>query len=204
MSQVAKMVAQPGSWPNTFTGLLTLSRLSLLSNAISALYTRSQNNYRAQTRADVAYALIGLLHYRLEKDTNDSLFQAFARLSLKNDSDNIMERMLCLLPDPNDSGSNLFDKLARPDVYSTHVRDIKPLCQIVGIAEEDNTILADNCRSIHIRWKDFPSQSKTSARQGRLPTASCRPPGDFFLPGWSSTSNYLCSLPCLQNRFDRK
>lgn len=138
-----------------FTGLLTLSRLEVLSNAVAALGERFFNNYKAFAKADVAYALMGLLHYRIEKDDDDTLFQAIARLSLANDNDRLIERMVCLFPDPRDPKS-AFEKLAKPDLYQTHLWDIEPLCQVVGVGDEDNTVLLDNCKAMHIRWKNFP------------------------------------------------
>ncbi|KAG4432910.1 hypothetical protein IFR05_011603 [Cadophora sp. M221] len=138
-----------------FSGLLTLSRLEILSNAIAALGDRFFNNYAAFAKADVAYALMGLLHYRISKDPDDTLFQAIARLSLSNDSDRLIERMVCLFPDPH-SHRSTFELLATPDLYHTHLWDVEPLCQIVGVADEDNTVLLDNCKAMHIRWKNFP------------------------------------------------
>ncbi|PVH78988.1 hypothetical protein DL98DRAFT_516349 [Cadophora sp. DSE1049] len=146
-----------------FSGLLTLSRLEILSNAIAALSDRFTNNYAAFAKADVAYALMGLLHYRISKDPDDTLFQAIARLSLFNDSDRLIERMVCLFPDPHQqiqsqsqAKRSTFELLASPDLYHTHLWDIDPLCQIVGVADEDNTVLLDNCKALHIRWKNFP------------------------------------------------
>jgi len=138
-----------------FTGLLTLSRLEILSNGIAALGNRFTNNYKSNTQSDVAYALMGLLNYRIEKEESDTLFQSIARLSLANDSDRLIERMICLFPDPHTSASS-FQELASPDLFQTHLWDIEPECQVVGVADEDNTVLIDNCKAMHIRWKNFP------------------------------------------------
>lgn len=138
-----------------FTGLLTLSRLEILSNSIAALGNRFTNKYKSNTQSDVAYALMGLLNYRIEKEESDSLFQSIARLSLANDSDRLIERMICLFPDPHTPASS-FQKLAAPDLFQTHLWDIDPECQVVGVADEDNTVLIDNCKAMHIRWKNFP------------------------------------------------
>lgn len=138
-----------------FTGLLTLSRLEILSNGIAALGNRLTNKYKSNTRSDVAYALMGLLNNRIEKAASDTLFQSIARLSLANDSDRLIERMICLFPDPHTPGSS-FSKLASPDLFQTHLWDVDPECQVVGVADEDNTVLIDNCKAMHIRWKNFP------------------------------------------------
>jgi hypothetical protein len=142
-----------------FSGLLTLSRLEILSNAIAALGDRFLDNYQAHSSADVAYALMGLLHYRIEKSPTDTLFQAIARLSLANDNDKLIERMISLFPNSQDDSRSAFEKLAQPDQYSTHLWDIEPLCQVVGVADEDNTVFLDGCCAMHIRWKDFPRVS---------------------------------------------
>ena len=41
---------------------------------------------------------MGLLRLRPKVDSTDSAFQAFARLSLANDSDLLLERLICTLP----------------------------------------------------------------------------------------------------------
>jgi hypothetical protein len=139
-----------------FTGLLTLSRLEILSNSIAALGNRFGNKYVPYAKSDIAYALMGLLNYRIEKAPSDTLFQSIARLSLANDSDHLIERMICLFPDPHNTSSSAFQKLAEPDLFSTHLWDVTPECQVVGVADEDNTVLIDNCRALSIRWKNFP------------------------------------------------
>ncbi|KAK3382583.1 hypothetical protein B0T24DRAFT_714650 [Lasiosphaeria ovina] len=146
-----------------FSGLLSLSRLELLPAAIAALDSKKRNEF---TGSDLAYAVMGLLHYRIQRRDADSLFQNLARLSLGNDSDQLVERMLCLLPKAHsqvaDSGvavpvdSSVFEELAGRDEYDTYVHHITPLCQVVGVAEEDETVIIDNCRAMHIRWKGFP------------------------------------------------
>lgn len=80
-----------------FTGLLTLSRLELISLGLEALGNRETQNLH--TQGDLAYALMSLLKQRPRMNPHDTLFQALARLSLANDSDQIVERMICMLPD---------------------------------------------------------------------------------------------------------
>ena len=141
-----------------FAGELTLSRIELFVTAVEACYYRSKLNYTMFTPNDVTLAVMGLLHYRLERNDDDTPFQSLARLSLSNDSDRIIERMVSLLhptDHPNDS-LNPFYSLAHKDVFSTRLWDIQPSCNVVGVAYEDNTILLDSCRVMHIRWKGFP------------------------------------------------
>lgn len=139
-----------------FAGLLTLSRLELFSTAVDALATKSLNSYKFFTPNDVTYAVMGLLHYRVERDDTDSEFQSLAQLSLRNDGDRIVERMVSLYPYPTPGSFKPFRTLARADLFSTHLWDIEPTCEVVGVAHEDNTVLLDGCRAMHIRWKGFP------------------------------------------------
>ncbi|ROW00484.1 hypothetical protein VPNG_07948 [Cytospora leucostoma] len=150
-----------------YSGLLTLSRLELLPSIIYALAAKGWDNVDS-THSDLAYAVMGFLHYRLERNVEDTLFQNLARLSLSNDSDRIIERMISILPQnmaartaypPARSAidnSDLFDGLALPDQFGTRVQDVTPLCDVIGVAHEDNTVIIDNCKAIHIRWKNFP------------------------------------------------
>ncbi|TGJ87963.1 hypothetical protein E0Z10_g858 [Xylaria hypoxylon] len=141
-----------------FAGELTLSRIEFFVNAVEACYYRSKMNYKMFTPNDVTLAVMGLFHYRLESNNDDTPFQSLAQLSLSNDSDRIIERMVSLLHptvDPTDS-LNPFYKVAHKDVFSTRLWDIQPTCNVVGVSYEDNTLLLDSCRVMHIRWKGFP------------------------------------------------
>ena len=133
-----------------YSSLLTLSRLELISLGLTAL-----SNRKAGTRwtgGDVAYALMALLRYRPRMNPTDTLFQALARLSLANDSDRIVERMVCMFPDPTKSYDTSF---VLEDCLGANLWDIEPLCQIAGIGEKDEVII-DGCLAISIRWKDTP------------------------------------------------
>ncbi|KAK3945209.1 putative 3-hydroxyisobutyrate dehydrogenase [Diplogelasinospora grovesii] len=148
-----------------FSGLVTLSRLELLPAAITALNAKLRTEFT--NGSDLAYAVMGLLHYRIQRN-RDTLFQNLARLSLSNDSDGLVERMICLLPKPQrrisanavematDQPRTMFEALSESDQYETRLHHITPLCQVVGVAHEDETVILDTCRATHIRWKDFP------------------------------------------------
>ena len=133
-----------------YSGLLTLSRLELISLGLNALSSRKSE--KEWTPGDIAYALMALLRYRIRMNPNDTLFQALARLSLANDSDRIVERMICLLPDPEKTYDTSF---VLDDSYGANLWDIEPFCQIAGVGENDEVII-NGCRAISIRWKDFP------------------------------------------------
>lgn len=156
-----------------YTKNLQLSELQLFTFAIQAMSRQTTSiDTQGYTTRDMAYAAMGLLSYRLTPDDSDNTFQAIARLSLVNDSNQLLERLLCLLPYPEtnpplvntqldyvSAGSEtLLRNIADKDQYSTHLWDIKPLCDIVGVGDDlyEPTVIMDRCRGIPIRWKDFP------------------------------------------------
>jgi hypothetical protein len=99
---------------------------------------------------------MGLLRVRPQIDPTDSAFQAFARLSLANDSDQLLERLICVLPkSPNQPWHSM------DDAYNAKLWDILP--QDVGIAGvgEDDSIILDGCRAANVRWKSFTPVAHT-------------------------------------------
>ncbi|KAI4183475.1 MAG: hypothetical protein LQ346_006318 [Caloplaca aetnensis] len=137
-----------------YTGTTTLSRLELLSTAITALSNRYTS--KDHTGADTAYAFMGLLHYRVDPDPTDDIFQVVARLSLLNDNDRLIERMVAMFPSPITDSRNVFKVLAEQDQYKTHLWDVEPRCTVVGLGDEPSTVILDECRAVPIRWKRFP------------------------------------------------
>jgi hypothetical protein len=85
-------------------------------------------------------------------DPTATLFQALARLSLANDSDRIVERTVCLLPDANKKYHSAF---VLDDALGAKLWDIEPMCQVVGVGESDEIFL-DGCQGASIRWKNVP------------------------------------------------
>ncbi|KAJ4414299.1 hypothetical protein N0V82_008028 [Gnomoniopsis sp. IMI 355080] len=150
-----------------YSGALTLSRLELLPAIINALSVTGWTNING-SHSDLPYAVMGFLHYRWSGRHEDyTQFQSLVRMCLGNDNDQIIERMVCLLPPATaDEGgarkvsavdnSEIWRTLSQPDQFGTHLHDIQPLCDVVGVAHEDKTVIIDNCRAIHIRWKGFP------------------------------------------------
>ena len=140
-----------------YAGSITLSRLELLSSAITALSQRiSSHDF---TKADMAYAFMGLLHYRIEPDKTDDVFQVVARLSLANDNDRLIERMVSMFPTPTANIRDLFKVLGDMDQYQTHLWDVEPRCEVVGVGDEPSTVILNECRAVPIRWKRFPRMS---------------------------------------------
>jgi hypothetical protein len=137
-----------------FEGSITLSRLELFSAAVSALKAKTTST--EFTRADMAYALMGLLHYRVDPDPTDDLFQIIARLSLANDNDGLIERLISMFPKAIDNKEQFIRSFADKDRYETHCWDIEPRCRVVGVADEPDSVILNECRSVPIRWKRFP------------------------------------------------
>lgn len=71
------------------------------------------------------------------------------RLSLANDSDKLLERYLCTLP--NNSQQPWYNM---SDAYNSALWDIEPYCQVAAICDRD-TIVLDGARGASIRWKSF-------------------------------------------------
>ncbi|KAM7183966.1 hypothetical protein V8F20_012405 [Naviculisporaceae sp. PSN 640] len=112
-----------------YNGTLALSRLELAILLLKCLFARQTHTWFA---GDHSYALMGLLRLRPQIDGTDSPFQAFARISLANDSDNLLERAICILPT---SPTQPFYDFS--DVYKSELWDITPTCQVAAICDND-------------------------------------------------------------------
>lgn len=111
-----------------YSGTIQLSPLELVVTATQCLIARPYNTY---SPGDASYALMGLMRRRPRVNPRDSAFKAFARLSLLNDNDRILERLICLQPDPS---------LCQPwhslrDIYFASLWDIEPCTQVAGIID---------------------------------------------------------------------
>lgn len=108
-----------------YEGNLTLGKLELDTIALQCLHSRKTKHQHLA--GDHSYALMGLLRVRPKVDRTDSAFQAFARLSLANDSDQLLERLVCTLPKtPGQHWSSM------DDAWNANLWDIYPSCQIAG------------------------------------------------------------------------
>ena len=116
-----------------YEGNLILSRLELVTLALICLHGRETSEY---LRGDHSYALMGLLRLRPKVDSTDSAFQAFARLSLANDSDMLLERLIFTLPKSPDQHWSVMD-----DAWDVKLWDIYPICQVAGVGHDDTVII---------------------------------------------------------------
>ena len=129
-----------------YEGNLILSSLELVTIALRCLHNRGKGSYLP---GDMAYALMGLLRRRPTIVKTDSAFQAFARLSLANDNDLLLERLICLLPQtPSQPWFEMDDQ------WGVSLWDVNPTTQICGIADKD-TVIIDGAYAAAVRWKAF-------------------------------------------------
>ncbi|KAL8690064.1 MAG: hypothetical protein Q9218_004403 [Villophora microphyllina] len=129
-----------------YEGSVILSPLELMTTALRCLGTRHTTQYLP---GDLSYALMGLLRQRPNARITDSAFQAFARLSLANDSNLLLERLICLLPE-----SPYAPWHSLQDHWDATLWDIYPRSQVCGIGKHD-TVILDGARAANIRWKSF-------------------------------------------------
>ncbi|KAL4767507.1 hypothetical protein BDW60DRAFT_220458 [Aspergillus nidulans var. acristatus] len=80
-----------------YEGSILLSPLELVTLALQCLSGRAHNT-APYFPGDLTYVLMGLLRRRPRVNGRHSAFQEFCRLSLANDSNRLLERLICLLP----------------------------------------------------------------------------------------------------------
>ncbi|KFY49704.1 hypothetical protein V496_09854 [Pseudogymnoascus sp. VKM F-4515 (FW-2607)] len=129
-----------------YESYILLTPLELVTLALRCLQGRETTQYFA---GDMAYALMGLLRRRPKVDEHDTAFQAFARLSLANDSNKLLERLICILPKDTSQQWYTID-----DAWDVNLWDIDPMCQVAGVGEGDTVILS-GAFAAPIRWKSF-------------------------------------------------
>lgn len=128
-------------------GSVVMTPLELTTTVFKSLQQRDTKEF---LKGDRSYALMGFLRQRPDVCSTDSEFQAFARLSLANDSNLLLERLICLLPRQHTDPWYSMD-----DAWNASLWDIYPNTQICGIGQND-TIIMDGARAANIRWKSFP------------------------------------------------
>jgi hypothetical protein len=135
-----------------FESSLPLTALEIVTIALQCLQTRLDIYRSSQEKlwfdGDMTYILMGLLRRRPAVDEKDSDFEAFARLSLANDSNLLLERLLCMLPHNKDAWYKI------EDAWGCKLWDIIPECQIAGIGP-NQTVILDGCKGATIRWKSL-------------------------------------------------
>ncbi|KAK5083434.1 hypothetical protein LTS08_003627 [Lithohypha guttulata] len=146
---------------------LTLSRLELVVIALECMTNRVHRGTTNYKEGDLAYCLMGLLRQRPRVEADDTAFQAFARLSLSNDSDQLLERMICLLTNTKSEDQRIVKNAKGDeeinnrhwwtnleDAWGVRLWDIEPLCQVAGIADND-TVILDGAYGATVTWDSF-------------------------------------------------
>ncbi|KAI0894946.1 hypothetical protein F4806DRAFT_503341 [Annulohypoxylon nitens] len=126
-----------------FESTIHLSALELVSIALKCLAGRETQKF---SEGDIAYALMGLLRRRPKVVRTDSSFEAFARLSLANVNDSLLERLLCMQPTNQDAPWSSIE-----DAWNVQLWDIEPRCQVAGIVD-DQTVTLDGAFGATILW----------------------------------------------------
>jgi hypothetical protein len=146
-----------------FEGTLVLPTLELITHAAQALWRRKKSTFKL-LNGDCSYALMGLLRRRPPVKASDEDFEAFARLSLANDSDRLLERLICLLPHRRSAPWHEW-KVAWKKV---NLWDIEPIIQVAAIAD-NSTVVLDGAFGATIHWRKLHpvafSKRKTAWRE---------------------------------------
>lgn len=134
-----------------FESSLHLTQIELLTRGLECLLERKFNEY---SQADPVYALMTLARRRPIPYEGQSRFEAFAHLSLLNDSNMLLERLLCMLAPPeyeNKPGPHICD------AWGVRLWDIFPTCQVSGIAggNSDQTVVIDGAYGASIEWGEY-------------------------------------------------
>jgi len=126
--------------------------------------------------AEKAYALMGFFEHRILPDQLEPELHALARLSMCNDSDRIVERMICMYPNEIRNDSCWY---AEDDIYEAQLWDIEPELLAAGTTTTGALVL-DGCIAASIRWKDFPKMAYE--RKGSFKRTPCRYLGQKAAP----------------------
>jgi hypothetical protein len=155
-----------------YEGSLHLTQLELISIALECLHKRQSVKRNA---GDVVYALMGLLRLRPTVRLTHTEFQAFARLSLANDSDMILERILCLSKE--DHSSPWYDMADR---WNAKLWQIKPLFQISSLEAHDSVTIG-NTTGARIDWTSLHPIDFTAKKSNRMTWSVARVVTGFWL-----------------------
>ncbi|KAG2070805.1 hypothetical protein BDR04DRAFT_1231436 [Suillus decipiens] len=114
-------------------------------------------------KAEQVYALMGFFEHRIQPNDDEDELKALARLSMANDTDRIIERMVSMLPLTTTPEACWY---ADSDIYDANLWDIVPEIQVAGVTENGALVL-EGCRAAAIRWKNFPEVAFSTTRSLR-------------------------------------
>ncbi|KAI1368395.1 hypothetical protein F5Y08DRAFT_355072 [Xylaria arbuscula] len=156
-----------------------LTLTELLTIGLECLISRKTYPFMP---ADRVYALMTMVRRRPKPDRNDTLFEAFAKLSLLNDSNSLLERLICTLPECQGEPWYVIK-----DFWGVQLWDIEPTVQVSAIAS-DQTVILDGAFGASISWEQLTPVGFLK-RETIL-----RSIGSFivrFAPGWLIISIFL-------------
>ena len=127
-----------------FEASLQLTQTELFTIGLECLLNRDFGFY---FQADPIYALMTLARRRPTPHKDQTLFEAFAQLSLLNDSNLLLERLLCTLPKTRGSPWYKIE-----DFWNVKLWDIAPTVQVSAITPDDS-VLIDGAFGASIEWR---------------------------------------------------
>ncbi|KAI0448822.1 hypothetical protein F5B21DRAFT_518642 [Xylaria acuta] len=133
-----------------FEATQQLTLTELLTIGLECLVERKTNLFMP---ADPVYALMTMVRRRPIPNQDDTLFQAFAKMSLLNDSNSLLERLICTLPRRR---GEPWHKLE--DFWGAKLWDIEPTVQVSAIAS-DQTVVLDGGFGAIINWGELKKVS---------------------------------------------
>jgi hypothetical protein len=175
-----------------FEGNLTLTHTELLTIGMQCLLACETKPY---AEADVVYAVMTLARLRPKLVKDESRFVAFAKLSLMNDTDRLMERLICLLPPVR--GQPWYEIA---DFWKVRLWDILSYCQVAGI-DVDQTVILDGGFGAAITWDRLP---RVAFLKRQTVWRTVLEYGIRLAPGWLILGiSALAQLPVRPNRRHR-
>ena len=162
-------LAEESAIVNSYALRDPLERLERLWMLKSALWRRTSGTLQRleadrdaepMFRAERVYALMGFFNHRIHPHFQETELQALVRLSMADDNDCVVERIVSLLPSQIPETACWY---AGEDEWGANLWDIEPEIQVVGMTESDALVLG-GCRAAAIRWKDFPSVAFATRR----------------------------------------
>jgi hypothetical protein len=165
-----------------FEASLQLTQTELFTIGLECLLNRDYNIF---FKADPIYALMTLARRRPRPNKDETLFEAFAQLSLLNDSNLLLERLLCTLPKARGSPWSKIE-----DFWNVKLWDIVPTVQVASITPDDS-VLIDGAFGASIEWKKLSNVGVLKRR------TIWRTIGNFlvlFAPGWLITAIAVLAL----------
>jgi hypothetical protein len=126
-----------------FESNLHLTQTELLSIGLECLLSRQFSEFYS---ADLIYALMTLARRKPVPAQHATVFEAFAQLSLMNDSNLLLERLMCMLPPTRGA-----DWTAIKDYWDCKLWDIVPNIQVAAITPNDS-VLVDGAFGASIEW----------------------------------------------------